>query len=140
MRGKLAEVLFGRDDVEKKVKALSGGESSRLILAQLGLETPNVMVLDEPTNHLDLEGIEALATGLERFEGTLVFVSHNRWFVDRLATRIIELRPAGLNDYPGTYREYLAHCGDDHLDVEVAVEKAKGKKKKKKKKSRATTT
>ena len=131
VRGKLAEVLFGRDDVEKRLKALSGGECSRLIMAQLSLQRPNVMVLDEPTNHLDLEGIESLAKGLKEYDGTLICVSHNRWFVDQLATRIIELRPDGLNDYPGTYREYLSHCGDDHLDADVAVEKAREKKRKK---------
>ncbi len=130
VRGKLAEVLFSREEVDKKLKALSGGESSRLILAQLGLQNPNVIVLDEPTNHLDLEGIEALADGLSDYEGTLVFVSHNRWFVDRLASRIVELRADGVSDYPGTYREYLAHCGDDHLDAEVALREVRDKKRK----------
>ncbi len=131
VRGKLAEVLFGRDDVAKKIKSLSGGESTRLILAQLSLAKPNVLVLDEPTNHLDLEGIESLAQGLEQYDGTLICVSHNRWFVELLATRIVEIRPDGINDYPGTYREYLAHCGDDHLDAEVAAKRAKEKKRKK---------
>jgi ATPase subunit of ABC transporter with duplicated ATPase domains len=116
IRGRLAEVLFGRDDVEKKVQSLSGGECSRLVLAGLGVKEPNVLVLDEPTNHLDFEGIEALAAGLERYDGTVIFVSHNRWFVDKLATRMLELRPDGIDDYRGTYQEYLAHCGDDHLD------------------------
>ncbi|MBW2458348.1 MAG: ATP-binding cassette domain-containing protein [Deltaproteobacteria bacterium] len=125
VRGKLAQVLFERDDVEKRVKSLSGGESTRLVLAQLGLLQPNVLVLDEPTNHLDFEGIEALAAGLLDYEGTLIFVSHNRWFVEQLATRILEIRPDGLEDYRGTYREYLAHCGDDHLDVEVATARAR---------------
>ena len=118
-------MLFLRDDVEKRVKSLSGGESTRLVLAQLGLLQPNVLVLDEPTNHLDFEGIEALAAGLRNYEGTLIFVSHNRWFVEQLATRIIEIRPDGLEDYRGSYREYLAHCGDDHLDAEVAAAQAR---------------
>ncbi|MCA9623991.1 MAG: ABC-F family ATP-binding cassette domain-containing protein [Myxococcales bacterium] len=128
IRGKLAEVLFEKDDVEKKVKSLSGGETSRLVFAQLGLSEANVLVLDEPTNHLDFEGIEALADGLDRYEGTLIFVSHNRWFVDALATRILEVRPDGIEDYKGTYREYLAHCGDDHLDAEAVYAAAKQKK------------
>jgi len=63
--------------------------------------------------------------GLQDYEGTLIFVSHNRWFVEQLATRILEIRPDGLEDYRGTYREYLAHCGDDHLDVEVATARAR---------------
>ena len=125
IRGKLAEVLLGRDDVEKKAAYLSGGEAARLMFARLGIEQPNVLVLDEPTNHLDFEGIEALAGSLERFDGTLIFVSHNRWFVERLASRILELRPTGIEDYRGTYREYLAHCGDDHLDAEVALKRAR---------------
>ena len=86
-------------------------------------------MVDEPTNHLDFEGIEALADGLGRYDGTVVFVSHNRWFVDELATRILEIRPDGLQDYRGSYREYLAHCGDDHLDAEAVVAKARNKRK-----------
>jgi ATPase subunit of ABC transporter with duplicated ATPase domains len=128
VRGKLAEVLFGADDVEKKVAYLSGGEASRLVLAQLGLMQPNVLVLDEPTNHLDFEGIEALAAGLDDYEGTLIFVSHNRWFVSQLANRILEIRPDGIEDYRGTYAEYLEHCGDDHLDVEAAYQRAREEK------------
>ncbi|MEQ9318606.1 MAG: ABC-F family ATP-binding cassette domain-containing protein [Polyangiaceae bacterium] len=125
IRGKLAEVLFDKDDVDKKVAALSGGEKARLLFAALGIEQPNVLVLDERTNHLDFEGIEALAQGLENYDGTLVFVSHNRWFVEALANRILEIRPDGLEDYRGTYREYVAHCGDDHLDVAAVYERAR---------------
>ena len=116
VRGKLAEVLFDQHDVDKKVRHLSGGESSRLVFAKLGVLQPNVLVLDEPTNHLDLEGIEALADGLKEYEGTMLFVSHNRWFVREVATRILEIRPDGIEDYRGTYDEYLRHCGDDHLE------------------------
>jgi ATPase subunit of ABC transporter with duplicated ATPase domains len=125
IRGKLAEVLFSREEVDKKVAHLSGGEATRLVLAKLGVEQPNVLIVDEPTNHLDFEGIESLAAGLDAFDGTLIFVSHNRWFVDELATRIIELRPDGIEDYRGTYREYLAHCGDDHLDAEAVYQRAR---------------
>ena len=130
IRGKLAEVLFGRDDVDKKVRNLSGGETTRLVMAKLGILQPNVLVLDEPTNHLDFEGIEALAAGLKSYDGSLVFVSHNRWFVDELATRIVEIRPDGIEDYRGSYREYLAHCGDDHLDAEAVIRKARKQRKK----------
>jgi ATPase subunit of ABC transporter with duplicated ATPase domains len=116
IRSRLADVLFDQHDVDKKVRHLSGGESSRLVFAGLGVTGPNVLVLDEPTNHLDIEGIEALASSLNAFEGTIIFVSHNRWFVRQLATRIIELCPDGIEDYQGTYDEYLQHCGDDHLE------------------------
>jgi ATPase subunit of ABC transporter with duplicated ATPase domains len=130
IRGKLAEVLFGRDDVEKKVASLSGGEATRLVLARLAIEQPNVLVVDEPTNHLDFEGIEALADGLSKFDGTVIFVTHNRWFVDELATRIIEIRADGIEDYRGSYREYLQHCGDDHLDAEAVYKKARQQRRK----------
>ncbi len=124
VRGKLAEVLFQKDEAEKKVANLSGGEAARLVFARLSVTQPNVLVLDEPTNHLDLEGIEALADGLEGYDGTVVFVSHDRWLVSRLATRILEITPSALQDFPGSYEEYLARCGDDHLDVEAVALKA----------------
>ena len=125
VRGRLAQVLFKKDEVDKQVRNLSGGEAARLIFARLGVTKAHVLVLDEPTNHLDLEGIEALADGLGKYDGTIIFVSHDRWFVSRLATRILEIRPDGLEDFPGTYEEYLARCGDDHLDVEAVVRKAR---------------
>ena len=127
--GRLARVLFSREDTDKKVTALSGGESARLIFSRLDVTEPNVLLLDEPTNHLDLEGIDALAKGLEAYDGTLIFVSHDRWFVSRLATRIIELTPDGLTDFRGSYDEYLVHCGDDHLDARHVVDEARKEKK-----------
>ena len=84
-----------------------------------------MLVLDEPTNHLDLEAIHALAEALEAFEGTVIFVSHDRWFVSRLATRIVELTASGPRDFPGTYAEYLERCGDDHLDADAVASKSK---------------
>jgi ABC-type multidrug transport system ATPase subunit len=129
VRSQLGLVLFSGDEVEKKVPSLSGGEAARLILARLAVEQPNVLVLDEPTNHLDLEAIESLAKALEAYEGTLIFVSHDRWVVSRLASRILEITPEGLQDFPGTYEEYLAHCGDDHLDAEYASLRARREKK-----------
>jgi ATPase subunit of ABC transporter with duplicated ATPase domains len=119
VRGRLGNVLFERDDVTKKVANLSGGEAARLLFARLGVEQPNVLVLDEPTNHLDLEAIEALVTALEEYDGTLILVSHDRWFVSRLATRVLEITARGTNDYRGSYDEYVASCGDDHLDAEA---------------------
>lgn len=122
--GRLARVLFSREDTDKKVTALSGGEAARLIFSRLDVTEPNVLLLDEPTNHLDLEGIDALAKGLTAYDGTLIFVSHDRWFVSRLATRIVELTADGLTDFRGTYEEYLVHCGDDHLDARHVVDQA----------------
>jgi ATPase subunit of ABC transporter with duplicated ATPase domains len=126
VRGHLGRVLFSGDDVKKSVHALSGGEAARLVLASIIVNKPNVLLLDEPTNHLDLEAIHALVAALRAFEGTLVFVSHDRWFVSQLAARIVEIRPSrGLNDFPGTWQEYLASCGDDHLDADAVSLKAK---------------
>lgn len=125
VRGHLGRMLFSGDDVHKRVGALSGGESARLIFGRLQAEKPNVLVLDEPTNHLDIEAISALVEALAAFEGTVIFVSHDRFFVSALATRILELTPTGPRDFPGTYSEYLSRCGDDHLDAEVAMLKAK---------------
>jgi ABC-type multidrug transport system ATPase subunit len=104
-----------------KVPSLSGGEAARLIFARIAVDEPNVLILDEPTNHLDLEAIEALVAGLAAFDGTLIFVSHDRWFVSQLATRVFEINEHGVSDYPGTYDEYLASCGDDHLDADAAI-------------------
>ena len=115
LRGKLAEVLFGKEEVGKKVGHLSGGERSRLLLCGLSTAAPNVLVLDEPTNHLDIEGIESLAVGLEAYDGTLIFVSHDRWFVSQVANRILEITPEGIDDFRGTYDEFMAHCATDHL-------------------------
>ena len=129
VRGQLAAVLFTRDDVEKKLSALSGGEAARLVFARLAVEQPNVLVLDEPTNHLDLEAIEALIEGLKTYDGTLIFVSHDRWFVSQLATRIVEIKPDGIADFEGTYDEYLDRLGDDHLDADAVLMKARREKK-----------
>ena len=125
-RSRLGLVLLGGDDAEKPLGALSGGETARLVFCSLIIRMPNVLVLDEPTNHLDLESIEALVKGLKGFAGTLVFVSHDRWFVDRLANRIVEIGAEGVRDYRGTYEEYVRYCGDDHLDVETVVARGRG--------------
>ena len=129
VRGRLGQVLFSKDEVRKKLASLSGGEAARLVFARLAVDEPNVLVLDEPTNHLDLEAIEALVEGLRAYEGTLILVSHDRWFVSELADHIVEITSDGLRAYDGTYDEYVAWCGDDHLDVE-AVLKVKREKKK----------
>ena len=107
LRGTLGRMLFSRDDSEKSVKVVSGGEEARLMFGKLILQKPNVMVMDEPTNHLDMESIEALNLALENYPGTLIFISHDREFVSSLATRIIELTPGGVIDFTGTYDDYL---------------------------------
>ncbi|MEK9499444.1 ABC-F family ATP-binding cassette domain-containing protein [Gaopeijia maritima] len=125
VRGQLGMMLFSGDEGEKRLGALSGGEAARLVFARIALERPNVLVLDEPTNHLDMESIEALVEGLQSFDGTLILVSHDRWFVSRLATRIVEVRADGIRDYPGSYDEYVEACGDDHLDADAVVLEAR---------------
>jgi len=141
VRGKLAEVLFTQDDADKRIAALSGGEKARMVFCMLGAKQPNVLLLDEPTNHLDIEGIEALAKGLNKFEGTLLFVSHNRWFVNRLATRVVEISTDGVFDFQGTYDEYVTHKRADHLDVAAVLSteaeaRRKTKREKKRRKSK----
>jgi ATPase subunit of ABC transporter with duplicated ATPase domains len=125
VRGRLGRVLFSGADVNKRVATLSGGEAARVVFARIMADKANVLVLDEPTNHLDMESIEALTAGLKAYEGTLLFVSHDRAFVSSLATRIVEVTENGFRDRPGTYKEYLASSGDDHLDVDAVVSKSK---------------
>jgi len=140
VHGKLAEVLFTKDDVDKLVSNISGGEAARLLFARLGVNENTVLVLDEPTNHLDMEGIESLAAGLKRYDGTILFVSHDRWFVDQVATRIIEIKADGIEDFSGRYSDYLAKGLEDHLDAEQVAAKAREEKraaKKARKKERA---
>jgi ATPase subunit of ABC transporter with duplicated ATPase domains len=134
---RLASVLFDKEDMGKKLDVLSGGEAARLLLARLGAEAPTVLVLDEPTNHLDLEGIQSLAEGLAVYEGTILFVSHDRWFVEKVATRILEITPEGIEDFPGTYAEYLGrNAGDDHLDLEAVAEDEREKRRERKRQKR----
>ena len=112
MRGTLGRLLFSGDDVKKAVKVLSGGEQGRMLFGKLMLSRPNVLLMDEPTNHLDMVSIEALNSGLEKFPGTLVFVSHDREFVSSLSTRVLEVKGDGkIVDYLGGYEDYLASQG-----------------------------
>ncbi len=112
VRATLGRLLFSGDETKKAVKVLSGGEKGRMIYGKLILTRPNVLLMDEPTNHMDMETIESLQIGLEKYPGTLIFVSHDREFVGSLATRIIELRPGGtIADFGGTYDEYLKAQG-----------------------------
>jgi len=129
IRGNLGMVLFSGDDVKKTCQSLSGGEAARLVFCKLSVTKPNVLILDEPTNHLDLEAIDALVEGLKSYDGTLIFVSHDRWFVSQLATRIFEISPRGIQDFPGTYDEYLERLGDDHLDGEAVLRQHRAQQK-----------
>ena len=123
IRGTLGRVLFSGDEADKKLRSLSGGEATRLRLASLMLRGDNLMILDEPTNHLDLESREALMDGLHAYEGTLIFVSHDRHFVSHVATRVLALSPEGLEDFSGTYDEYLDRQGADYLNADIAAQK-----------------
>jgi ATP-binding cassette subfamily F protein 3 len=107
LRNLLGAFLFSGDDIYKQVGILSGGEKSRLALLALLLTPRNLLVLDEPTNHLDLYSKDVLLDALQNYTGTLVFVSHDRYFIEKLGTRVLELRPDGHREYPGDYSYYL---------------------------------
>jgi ATPase subunit of ABC transporter with duplicated ATPase domains len=107
IRGILGRLLFSQNEITKSVKVISGGEQGRMLFGKMMLQKPNILIMDEPTNHLDMESIESVNLALENYEGTLLFVSHDREFVSSLATRIIELTPNGVVDFNGTYDEYL---------------------------------
>jgi ATPase subunit of ABC transporter with duplicated ATPase domains len=118
VRATLGRLLFSGDDGQKSVRVISGGEGQRMAIGKLILQMPNVLLMDEPTNHLDMESIESLNGALERYKGTLIFVSHDREFVSSLATRIIEMKPgegrhAGTEviDFRGSYDAYLQQQG-----------------------------
>jgi ATPase subunit of ABC transporter with duplicated ATPase domains len=112
VRGTLGRLLFQGDEVKKSVKVISGGEQGRMLFGKLMLLRRNVLLMDEPTNHLDMESIESLNSGVEKFPGTVIFVSHDREFVSSLATRIIEIKnDHSIVDYRGTYEEYLHSLG-----------------------------
>ena len=105
VRSILGRLLFSGDDVRKSVKVLSGGEKGRMIYGKLILGRHNVILMDEPTNHMDMESIESLNIALEKYAGTLIFVSHDREFVSSLATRILEIRNGEIIDFKGGYDE-----------------------------------
>jgi ATPase subunit of ABC transporter with duplicated ATPase domains len=113
LRGLLGAFQFSGDDVDKRVRSLSGGERSRLVLARMLLDPPNFLVLDEPTNHLDLATKEMLVEALKDFEGTMIFVSHDRMFLRGLSTRVLELEGAQPHIYGGSYNEYVASTGHE---------------------------
>ena len=113
LRNLLGAFQFSGTDVEKPIRVLSGGERSRLVMARMLFDPPNFLVLDEPTNHLDLETKEMLVKALKDFEGTMLFVSHDRRFLGALSNRVLEISPEGLHVYGGGYKEYVAQSGHE---------------------------
>lgn len=111
VRSILGRLLFGGDEVKKSVKVLSGGEKGRMMYGKLMLGRHNVLLLDEPTNHMDMESIESLNIALDKYAGTMIFVSHDREFVSSLATRVLEIRENEVIDFRGNYEEYLTSQG-----------------------------
>jgi ATPase subunit of ABC transporter with duplicated ATPase domains len=111
VRSILGRLLFSGDDVKKPVKVLSGGEKGRMMYGKLMLGRHNVLLMDEPTNHMDMESIESLNIALEKYAGTLIFVSHDREFVSSLATRILEVKDGQIIDFRGSYEDYLTSQG-----------------------------
>jgi ATPase subunit of ABC transporter with duplicated ATPase domains len=108
VRAILGRLLFTSDDVNKKVNVCSGGEKNRLMFGKLMMLDANVLIMDEPTNHMDMEAIEALNKALKNYDGTLIFVSHDREFVSTLATSIIEIKDEKLHYFQGSYDEYAS--------------------------------
>jgi ATPase subunit of ABC transporter with duplicated ATPase domains len=104
---------FSGDDVEKRCRVLSGGEKARLVMAMMLYDPPNFLVLDEPTNHLDMATKEMLIAALSQYEGTMLFVSHDRHFLAALSNRVLELTPEGIHQYGGGYTEYVARTGQE---------------------------
>ncbi len=132
VRDILGSFLFSGDDVQKKVAVLSGGERNRLALANLLLRPANLLLLDEPTNHLDLQSKEVLLDSLKSYDGTLIFVSHDRYFVDALATRIIEVADGRIASYPGNYEDFLRAKGaageNGHSALRVEISGGDGRR------------
>jgi ATP-binding cassette subfamily F protein 3 len=124
LRAHLGAFLFSGDDVQKKVAVLSGGEKARLALAKLLLRPANVLVLDEPTNHLDVEACEVLEEALSGYGGTLAFISHDRDFLNALATRVVEVRDGRLREFLGNYDAYLARLRDEETRAASAASAA----------------
>ncbi len=107
VRGVLGQMLFSKDDIKKPVKVLSGGEKGRMLFGKIMMQRPNVIIMDEPTNHLDMESIESLNLALDNYEGTLIFVSHDREFVSSLATQIFEIEEQKIQHFVGSYADFL---------------------------------
>lgn len=117
VRSILASFQFKNDDVFKEVQMLSGGEKGRVVLAKLILTNANLLILDEPTNHLDIASKEILEEALLEFEGTVLFISHDRYFINKIATRIVEMTPKELINFPGNYDHYIEQISNQKVEV-----------------------
>ncbi len=127
VRATLAQFRFFADDMDKKVNVLSGGEKARLALAKLVLSKSNVLVLDEPTNHLDIPSREVLEAALEQYPGTLIAVSHDRYFIKKLANRIFDMSHTQIKDYHDGYERYLAdRAKQDIVDSDIHLSHTTG--------------
>ncbi len=124
LRSLLGCFLFSDDDVHKKIGVLSGGERNRYALAKILLAPSNFLLLDEPTNHLDMRAKDVLLEALSSYTGTVVFVSHDRYFIDNLAKRVFEIEDGHVHDYPGTYEDYMwrKEGGPDALQQSLTQE------------------
>lgn len=122
VRSILGSFMFSGESVDKKVSALSGGERARLLLTKLSMEQANFLILDEPTNHLDIDSREVLETALNEYNGTIFFVSHDRYFINEVASEIVELTPTGTNFFDGDYDYYLEKRVDSATLAEVEAE------------------
>jgi ATPase subunit of ABC transporter with duplicated ATPase domains len=116
IRSALGAMLFSGDEALKMTHVLSGGETARMLFAKLMLLKQNVLVFDEPTNHLDLESISALRDAIKRYDGTVIFVTHDRDLVADAATRVLALSKLGADDFQGPYEEFLRKVGEVRLD------------------------
>ncbi len=119
VRTALGNVLFTGEDVQKTIGQLSGGEKAKVKLAKLFLQGPNVLIMDEPTNHLDLESKAMLETALKNYNGTVIFVSHDRYFMNELATKVLALTATQATTYHGNYAYYLEKCEPEVVDLQV---------------------
>lgn len=117
VRSILASFQFKNDDVFKEVQMLSGGEKGRVVLAKLILTNANLLILDEPTNHLDIASKEILEEALLEFEGTVLFISHDRYFINKIATRIVEMTPKELINFPGSYDRYIEQISNQKAEI-----------------------
>ena len=126
LRSLLGCFLFSEDDVFKTLGVLSGGERNRYALARMLLHPSNFLLLDEPTNHLDMRAKDVLLESLEKFQGTVLFVSHDRYFIDKLATRVFEVANGGLEVYPGNYEDYLRYKSGTAATLDASPAKMEG--------------
>ena len=121
LRSLLGCFLFSEDDVFKRIGVLSGGERNRYALARMLLQPSNFLLLDEPTNHLDMRAKDVLLESLEKYTGTVVFVSHDRYFIDKLATRIFEVGNGEVNVFPGNYEDYIWRKEGKKIDLTLST-------------------